>query len=377
MPLHHPARSLRLPRPAAVLITLALAAAMPVPSAGAWQEATEDPWRVSDEEIERARNAPLFASSDVLEFTLTAEFDRISKEDRGEDPQERPATLTFMGSDGEVTVELKLQTRGNWRRQRRNCDFPPLWLDLDKDDPALPGTVFESQNRLKLYVTCQKGRDTYEQYILQEYLVYPTYNLLTDLSFRARPVYVHYVDSEKPDESFSRHAFLLEHKSAMAARNRAVPLEAPQVHPAQMSGEDAAFLSIFNYMIGMTDWTAVFMHNVEAIRLMDDGRVVPVGYDFDWSGLVNTRYAVPAEQLPIRNVRQRIYQGFCRDLDYDPIFQRFLDRREDILALWRNFALLEEDRRKDAVDFLDEFFERIGDPGRRSRLLRDCTPIPR
>lgn len=371
------ARPLHPRPPRAVLITLALGAVTPIPSAAAWQEATEDPWRVSEEEIERARNAPLFASSDVLEITLTAEFDRISREDRGEDAQERPATLTFMGTDGEVTVELKLQTRGNWRRDRRNCDFPPLWLDLDKDDPALPGTVFESQNRLKLYVTCQKGRDIYEQYILQEYLVYPTYNLLTDLSFRARPVYVHYVDSEKPDNSFSRHAFLLEHKSAMAARNRAVPLDAPQVHPAQMSGEDAAFLAIFNYMIGMTDWTAVFMHNVETIRLMDDGRLVPVGYDFDWSGLVHTRYAVPAEQLNIRNVRQRVFQGFCRDLDYDPIFQRFLDRREDILALWQSFDLLEEDRRKDAVEFLEEFFQRIEDPGRRSRITRDCTPIPR
>ncbi len=371
------ARSLDPRRPHLILAAALLTAAVPIPSAGAFQEPTEDPWRVSEEDVERARNAPLFASADVLELTLTAEFDRISKEDRGENPEERPATLTFPGEEGEVTVELKLQTRGDWRRRRENCDFPPLWLDLDKDDPALPGTVFEGQNRLKLYVTCQKGRDVYEQYILQEYLVYPTYNLLTDLSFRARPVLVHYVDSEKPDNSFTRHAFLLEHKSAMSARNRAVPLEAPQVHPAQMSGEDAAFLAIFNYMIGMTDWTSVFMHNVETIRLMDDGRLIPIGYDFDWSGLVNTRYAVPSEQLNIRNVRQRVYQGFCRDIDFDAIFQRFLDRREDILALWTNFDLLEENRRKDAVKYLQEFFERIEDQGRRNRVTRDCTPIPR
>ena len=362
--------------PRALLAALLAFAVTPLPAAAARQSQDPDPWTVTDEEIERARNAPLFASTEVLELTITAAFGRIAREDRTDDAPERPGTLHFVQDGREVTLPIELQTRGNWRRERRNCDFPPLWLDLPADDPALEGTVFEGQNRLKLYVTCRKGRDAYEQYILTEYLVYPTYNLLTDLSFRARLAYVHYQDSEQADESFSRHAFLLEHKDAMAARNRAVPLDAPQIHPAQMSGEDAAFLAIFNYMIGMTDWTSVFMHNVEPIRRMDDGRVLPVGYDFDWSGIVNANYAEPSEKLPIRNVRERIYQGFCGDLDYEGIFGRFLDRRDEILALWRDFEPLEEDRREDAVDYLEGFFERIRNADGRRRVVRDCTPIP-
>ena len=359
----------------AALLALAWA---PVAAHAQDPAAQEDPWKVAPEAIEFARNAPLFRSAEPLELTLTAPFETIKKEDRGDDAQDRPATLALRTDDGrDVTLELKLATRGNWRRDRHNCDFPPLWLDLDKDQPELEGTVFQGQNRLKLYVTCKPGKGDYEQYILQEYLVYPTYNLMTDESFRARLARVHYEDTDKPEDSFTSWAFVLEHKDQMAARNEAVPLEAPQVHPALFQPEKAALEAIFNYMIGMTDWSSVFRHNVEVIRRMD-GEIVPVSYDFDWSGIVNTSYARPDPKLDIRNVRERIYQGFCQEgVDYDALFQRFLDHRDQIIAIWSDFDLVEPDRRKKAVDFLDEFFDRISDSSRRERIVRNCTPIPR
>jgi len=376
----HPPDAVRTPRGrrpfpwTAALLALAWAPAQARAQDPAPQE---DPWKVAPEAIEFARNAPLFRSTEPLELTLTGPFETIKKKDRGDDAEARPATLSLRTDDGrDVTLELKLQTRGNWRRDRRNCDFPPLWLDLDKDQPELEGTVFEGQNRLKLYVTCKPGKGDYEQYILQEYLVYPTYNLLTDESFRARLAHVRYEDTDDPEESFTSWAFVLEHKDQMAARNEAVPLEAEQVHPALMQPEKATLGALFNYMIGMTDWSAVFRHNVEVIRRMD-GQVVPVSYDFDWSGIVNTSYARPDPKLNIRSVRERIYQGFCREgVDNDALFQRFLDHRDQILALWNGFDLVEPDRRKKAVEFLDDFFERISDAGRRERILRNCMAIP-
>jgi hypothetical protein len=355
----------------AALLLAAFAAAGPETVA-----CQEDPWAVTAEQVARAQNAPLFQSSDVLEITLAAEFDQIKKKDRGEEVDDREATISFAGADGqEITLPLKLRTRGNFRLSRQNCAFPPLWLDFDKDLPELEGTVFEGQNRLKLYVSCRPGRDNYEQFILQEYLVYPTYNLLTDASFRARPVLVHYQDTEKPDDSFTRHAFILEHKSQMAARIEAVPFDANQVHPGLQEPSATALMEVFNYMIGMTDWSAVYLHNVEMTR-RTDGKLIPVSYDFDWSGLVNTSYAEPDESLDIRSVRQRIFQGFCREIDYGPIFQRFLDKKEEILALWSDFELVEEDRREDAVDFLEGFFESIDEPGKQERLLRGCRDMP-
>jgi hypothetical protein len=340
-------------------------------------DAQGDPWKVAAEDVQRARAQPLFAATEPLELTLSGPFTTIRKEDRGDETHERRGTLTLQGPDGrDVVLATKLEARGNWRRDRHNCDFPPLWIDLDKDQPELEGTPFEGQNRVKLYVTCKPGKDDYEQYILQEYLIYPTHNLLTDESFRARLARVRYEDTDDPGKSFTSWAFLLEHKDRMAARNEGVPLEAPQVHPANMQPEKATLGALFNFMIGMTDWSAVFRHNVEVIREMD-GSVVPVSYDFDWSGIVNTRYARPDPKLGIRTVRERRYQGFCQEIDADAVFQRFVDRREEILALWRGFDLVEPDRREKAVDYLEDFFDRIADAGRRERILRDCTPIPR
>ena len=87
-------------------------------------------------------------------------------------------------------------------------------------------------------MTCRPGRDDYERYIYTEYVIYPAYNVLTDLSFRARPARVTYVDTSGDDDTFTSNAFILEHKSQMAARNEAVPIELRQLHPGgSQSGE--------------------------------------------------------------------------------------------------------------------------------------------
>ena len=60
----------------------------------------------------------------------------------------------------------------------------------------------------------------------------------------------------------------------------------------------------------------------------------------------------PTRDCPIRNVRQRIFQGFCRDIDYEPIFQPFTEKREEMLSVVRNFDALDEDRRDRVIEYL-------------------------
>ena len=169
------------------------------------------------------------------------------------------------------------------------------------------------------------------------------------------------MDTSGEDDTFTSNAFILEHEDKMAARNEAVPIELTQLHPASVSQEHAALVEVFNYAIGMTDYSGVFMHNIEPIRMMD-GTLIPVSYDFDWSGTVNARYAEPNEVLNIRNVRQRIFQGFCRaDLEYGPIFEQFTEKREEMLTVIKNFEGLEEDRRERMIDYWEDFFEMAAD----------------
>ena len=94
----------------------------------------------------------------------------------------------------------------------------------------------------------------------------------------------------------------------------------------------------------------------------------------DWTGFVSARYARPNEGLGIRNVRQRVYRGFCRpNFDFSTVYAQFLEIRPDLEALYTSQEGLDEDNGRDAVEYLDDFYEDIETPERaRSRLERDC-----
>src|SRR5437773_6008487 len=133
--------------------------------------------------------ARLFDAPETLPLTLTADFNALSK-DRGEAKQEHAGVLAFVGPAGDsVALDVRLRTRGHFRLQRRNCDFPPLKLSFDKQQ--VKHTVFAGQGGLKLVVHCQ-DRESYEQNLLQEYLLYRVFNVITPKSFRARLARVTY-----------------------------------------------------------------------------------------------------------------------------------------------------------------------------------------
>ena len=64
--------------------------------------------------------------------------------------------------------EIQLGTRGNFQLHRRNCDFPPLRINLKKG--STKGTIFETQDKLELFVACKLGQSYWAQY---ETLSYP------------------------------------------------------------------------------------------------------------------------------------------------------------------------------------------------------------
>lgn len=337
----------------------------------------------TDEEIQAARTAPLFSTHRLLPMTLVADFSTIRSHDRSQDSEERPAVLRWRTDAGTSdSLEIQVQTRGNFRLQRRNCNFPPLRLNLKKK--ATEGTVFEGQDKLKLVVTCRTGGEAWEQYVVLEYLIYRTLNILTDRSFRARLVQVTYVDSDGDDDPFTRYAILLEDDDAMALRQggRKVDWTSGQLHPRHLEPFNAVLVEVFQFMIGNTDWSGVEMHNMELVRDSLD-RYSTVPFDFDFSGMVDARYAAPDPSLRIRRVRQRLFRGFCPEglprpeSLYDSVYAHYLEKKEEIYRLWTSQEELIPDRREDSLEYLDEFFRMLSDPDRiRSMMMRDCRRIP-
>jgi hypothetical protein len=327
--------------------------------------------------------APLFASHDPLTFSIEAPLSTIFK-DRGEERDERPATLIVAGSDGQpVRLDVDIRTRGKTRSERRICEFPPLRLDFNREGK---GTAFEGQNALKLVVHCQDGRPEYDQYVLQEYLIYRMYNLLTELSFKARLARVTYVDTDGKRDAVTRNAFLLEDVDDMAARNGWQALRVGAVPPHLVDPRSIALVGVFQYLIGNPDWSLFTVepteenccHNTVPIGA-ESGPIFSVPYDFDISGIVNTRYADrlfnPAERnLGIRRVRERAYRGLCASAAHLPaIFALFNEKRDAIYALYREQPGLDAEVAKETLEYVDAFYETINDPAKRERAVdRRC-----
>ncbi len=312
----------------------------------------------------------LFTES-PLALILEADFDRLSK-DRSQESEERPARMVLAGSDGSpVTTTLTVRTRGNFRLQRRICPFPPIRLNLSEG--RLAGTVLDGQDKLKVVAHC-RDQDSYEQNVLEEYLAYRIYNLLTDVSFRVQLARITYVHANGRKGPFSRAAFLIEDEEAMAARLDGTMIEVSSAPADEFKPEQAGLMYLFQYMIGNVDWSMVTFHNVKAMRI---GReYFPIPYDFDFSGLVNAPYAGPNPQVAdeIRSVRERLFRGICSDrIDYGALFAHVIERREAILDLIRGQSGLTERNIDSAVDYVEEFYDVINNPRRaRREILEAC-----
>jgi len=150
------------------------------------------------------------------------------------------------------------------------------------------------------------------------------------------------------------------------------------VMPNTFEPKHAILGELFQYMIGNTDWSGTKGHNMELVKGPSEAQWA-VPYDFDFSGIVDARYASPDPRFRIKDVRQRLYRGWCSFLvgrmpeDYEGVYELFREKKDEIYSLWRNQEGLESDTLKDNIEYLDEFFEILSDPEKiKSRLTDEC-----
>ena len=161
-------------------------------------------------------------------------------------------------------------------------------------------------------------------------------------------------------------------------------LEVPAVQPGIVEPYQLSQLELFQFMIGNTDWAAFqaepdraeCCHNTKPMGTMS-GPVFSIPYDFDWAGLVAPPYAVPHERLPIRSVKERYFWGLCRpESQLQASLDAFNSNKAAVYSLFQNEPLLEERRRRQAIEYLDEFYEIIEDEHRVHReIIRNCRRI--
>jgi hypothetical protein len=318
---------------------------------------------------------PLFASSDVVHLTITGPLTQMAR-NRSSDP--RPGTIAVAGTTDRLPVTLAV--RSTTRRAPDVCQFPPLKVQFSGAPPAQ--SLFAGQKSLKLVTHCRNS-ESFQQYVLLEYATYRMLNVLSPESFRVRLAQIDYVD-DNGKALFSRYGFFIEDLGDVARRNGMQEAKLPSMIPiTSLEPRHAALYALFQHMIANHDWSMRAgpkgkdcCHNAEMIapaRGVAAG-VVPIPYDFDFSGMINTPYAVAPDVLKISSVRQRQYRGYCmHNGEAYAVAAQFRAARPQMLAALGATPGLDPKTIARATQFMDGFFADIASNDvMQAKVLKSC-----
>ena len=320
---------------------------------------------------------PLFESNATLEITIEAPLTTLVKERSDVDYLDGMISYTDE-HNVDKSFDLKLRTRGRYRRQKSTCFFPPIRLNFRKGQVA--DSVFAGQDKLKLITHCQTNRPQSEQLVLREYLAYRILNTLTDKSLAARLMRITYVDSESDKEPLTKYGFVIEDDDDMAERVELTALDSIGLNYRDLDQTQTNLISVYQYLIGNTDYSIIrgpaddkCCHN--SIPLSNGEIAFPVPYDFDFSGIVDARYASPNPRFKIRKVTQRLYRGRCNNNSILPdTFAYFETKKPEIYGLVDELTDLDEKNRRKVERYLDSFYEEIADEKKIERnFVKKCS----
>lgn len=293
---------------------------------------------------------------EVVEITLEADF-RSLAENRNSDNY-LAADFTYKDEAGvKHGYQVKVKPRGKFRR--RVCDFPPLKLKFSKEE--LEASGLNEMNELKLVTHCLDDKLQGNEQVVREYLLYKMYNELTPMSLRVQLAKITYIDRGDKDKKTTRWAFLIEDEEELEQRHEAEVCECMGQQKENIQETHEKILSVFQYMIGNTDWNLEMVRNVKLLRTGVE-KLIPVPYDFDFSAMVSAPYARPNVDFNQRSINDRIFMGYSSSTDeLYSTFSYFKSKKEDLYEIIWNCRQL-DNTSKDAMSaYLDSFYMLIDD----------------
>ncbi len=293
---------------------------------------------------------------EVLSVTLEADFAAVDSSRRDNDKHK--AVLTFQDEQGiEQNWNVKLQTRGNFRRIK--CEMAPLKINFKKKDLKAAGLA--KYDDMKLVTHCVSSKSEAKALLQKEYLAYKLYNQVTDYSFRVQLLKINYVDS-KTGKKTKHWAFLIEDTAEVKDRIGAIAKVDNHLNLPRDTFHDGLvkIASIFQYMIGNADYDLNLGRNMK--YFIKNDKVIPVPYDFDFSGLVDASYAIPNPNFGITSVKDRVFLGFKEDAEnLRSTLAFFKTKRLDLLKTVENFSALDRTKREEIIYYLDSFYLSMND----------------
>ncbi len=286
---------------------------------------------------------------------------------------QRGSILLVKGEVDTIALPVQVKARGNIRLEI--CYYPPLKLKFKKNNLAKYN--LSDLNEIDIVYPCKQG-ELYEQFILKEYLAYRLWELVSPYGFHTQLIRFHYVNEDGQQESDPVYAFLVENTEETADRLHGKRVETPIISSKAMEQTSTLNMSLFQFMIGNTDWNIQNRHNLDFLALPGHSLVVTVPYDFDYAGLVGTPYAVPHESLKSSLVSERYYQGDCCSIEeVEQQLKIFREQKENILMLPHQIQGLNEKSIHQTTTYLNQFFDIIENPQKlKNQILKHCGMWP-
>ncbi len=307
------------------------------------------------------------ADSSALPVTITSNFQMLIKNKLKEEYQ--PARMSFVGEQGDsLHFDMKIKTRGNSRKAI--CFYPPIKINLKKSE-LKENALIPEFDKYKLVTQCRAGK-LYEEYLIKEYLAYKVLEQVYPYSFKVHLLKIVFRDvrnNGKIKES-QQLGFIIESEEEMAERLDAKMVNRSKSGFHHLERKVALEMALCQYMIGNTDWAMPNLHNMKILKGPAYEKVVPVPYDFDYSGLVDSDYAVVHESLSIKDVRTRLYLGpSCTEGEVRALINVMRAKKDQVLDCIFNCEYLDEREQGRVIKYLEAFFEELENESRMIRVL--------
>ncbi|WP_320017708.1 hypothetical protein [Labilibaculum manganireducens] len=328
---------------------------------------------VSRKDRDSLLQLPLFKNEKLLELELKTNLSSLIN-DIGENRMYHKCELRLIENEKqpESKIDVEVMTRGNFRRRKQNCDFPPLRFKLPSE--KLAGTEFEGQSKLKYVSHCQSYKDGFEQNTIKEYLIYKMYNLIDEHSYRVRLSQISFID-RLTNDTIQKFGFFLEDKNDLATRNGKIILHYKNLKQYNILRKNMVMLSLFQLMIGNSDWDICRLHNIEILSVDEQSIPVAVPFDFDWSGIINQTYFTLDPQIAPDAKYKRIYKGYrWSDEELNAAFTDFNELKEAFLELISRCEYLNEENRHGVTEYILKFYELIGSKKDVRDVIRKNAP---
>jgi hypothetical protein len=198
-------------------------------------------------------------------------------------------------------------------------------------------------------------------------------------------VNVTYKDIKQNYPDIEKTGFLIEDDDLLAERLGGKITDKRIWSPDSCSQSAVDIFCLFQFMIGNTDWWIHTRHNVDIVNLTND-KLIPIPFDFDYAGLINTPYAIPSSSLPITSVKDRFLKGSslylegslsCKKINYyEEVIKLYNLKKSAIISVLESADYLTKRDRKTALKYVEEFYGIINNPTKFAIYLnKSCDSI--